>query len=128
MSTKSTIAIHDSKSADTPAVFHLYSCCFTDRVSLDVDIGFHTNTTIHFPLPFLLAMADKLQEHVKPIKEILACSEAQLKVRARVSAIRMAKSKFANPNSAFSEENLFEQEFSRLKAIQEQYKEALKNG
>lgn len=128
MSSKSTIAIHYSKSADTPATFHLYSCAFSDMVSLDVDLGFHSNTTIHLPLAFVLEMADKLQEHVKPIKEIMTCSEEQLKVRARVSAIRMAKSKFANPNAAFSEESFFEDEFSRLKALQEQYKEAVENG
>jgi len=119
MSTKSTIALHSK--ADTPATFHLYSCAFSDMVSLDIDFRFYSNTTIHLPLAFVLEMADKLQEHVKPIRELMACSEAQLKVRARASAIRYA-------DSSLSEELLFEEEFSRLKALQEQYKKAVEHG
>lgn len=127
MSTKATIAMHYGKSPDCPAILHLYSCCFSDMVSLDVTLGFHMNTTVALPLPFVMEIAAKLQEHIKPIKEILQASDAQLQVKARIAASRICSSKMLN-HAGLSEEQLFEQEFERLKDLQEQYKEAMNEG
>lgn len=127
MSTKATIAMHYGRSEDTPAIFHLYSCCFSDMVSLDVNLGFHMNTTVALPLPFVMEIASKLQEHIKPIKEILEASDPQLQVKARIAAVRICRSKLLN-HAGLSEEQLFEQEFERLKDLQQQYKEAMNEG
>lgn len=127
MSTKRTIAIHYGKSNDSPALFHLYSCCFSDMISLDVSIGNCVNTTAALPLSFVMEISDKLQEHIQPIKEILEASDPQLQVKARVIAGRICSSKLLN-HAGLSEEQLFEQEFERLKDLQQQYKEAMNEG
>jgi hypothetical protein len=123
MSSKATICMFESQTPGGVRL-HMYSQCFSDMVSLDVNFGLDLQMSVSLPLPFVLEMARRLQDHVRPIEDLLEASEPELEVRAKLAAMRMRSSKMFDL-SHMSLEELEHDELQRLKDLREEYRRAL---